>query len=259
MITRIFKTLMFLGLLSTSLQADLTIGGKTFTQEQLENFKLAYSYGLKIGEPKTMMAILNTESNGHNIVIGDKVNQPFKRSYGPMQVKVDTYYWTKDKGYIDPLDVHYGLEKEEVLVHLMKDRNFNVYVATGFYKMMRDSCKDYSFAVMAYNRGHCKDTKEGRAYLKKVRSFINFINQTNFDKIIADLIAKEGINYNSPVVLQGKAKNINKVAKKKNTKPNTNKQANSSGKKSSSVYVPSSTRVSSTDKNYNGVYIPLAK
>lgn len=162
-----------------------------FDENQLNNFELAYKYGRAIGYQKVMMAIMYIESSAKNIPIGDRVNAPFKRSYGIMQVKIGTYYWMFNKGYL------YGenLLEEEILHKLMYNKSFNVYAATSYYKFLLDYCGNYTDAIVAYNRGSCKPTKEsdikaGENYLRKVNKFLKFINQYNFDDFIKERMEK---------------------------------------------------------------------
>lgn len=156
-----------------------------FDSNQLDNFELAYKYGRAINYQKVMMAIMKTESDAINSPVGDRVNKPFKRSYGIMQVKIGTYYWMKNAGYL------YGenLIEEEILHKLMYNKSLNIYAATSYYKYLLDRCKDYSKAIIAYNRGSCnpkgeKNIKAGQRYLKKVMKFLRFTNKYNFDQYI---------------------------------------------------------------------------
>ena len=157
-----------------------------FDSKQLDNFELAYKYGKAIGFPKIMMGIMNTESSGINEPIGDVVNAPFKRSYGLMQVKLGTYYWMQNAGYL------YGenLLEEEILHKLMYNKSFNVYAATSYYKYLIDKCGNVKSAIIAYNTGTCspkKGTKQyekGQDYLSKVAKFVNFAESYAFDEFI---------------------------------------------------------------------------
>ena len=120
---------------------ELNVGGRTFTEDQIENFKLAYAYGNAIGGyANTMMGILDAESSGETMgsAVGDHVNGAFKRSYGIMQVKLGTYYWTMKKGYIAPFFKDKKVTEEEILVELMTNKSANVYAAAGNFKMMLD-------------------------------------------------------------------------------------------------------------------------
>lgn len=190
------KKLCALAMLSTLGFSDTIIGDRSFSPDQIENFKLAYSYGKMIGHEKELMAILNTESEASSTNVGDKVNKAFKRSYGVMQVKLGTYYWTKKGGYIIPLDEKHSLTEEEVLYHLMKNNNFNIYVSAGYFKMMKDICGgSVDKAISGYNRGHCKESAEGTAYRSKVKNFIAYMDKSGFVEKIASLIGTDENEY----------------------------------------------------------------
>lgn len=163
------------------------IGGLNFTKEQLDNYKLAQIYGKEIGYEKELIGIMYAESTGKKINVGDQVNKKFKRSYGLMQVKLDTYYWAKKTGYVYPLDDEYSLTEEEVLVHLISDKNFNVYVAAGVLKMMKGLCKTDEKAISGYNRGHCDEDAKGKDYRSKVKYFMDFIDKNNFLAVLDEI------------------------------------------------------------------------
>lgn len=170
---------------------ELNVGGRTFTEDQIENFKLAYAYGNAIGGyENTMMGIMDAESSAETFgsAVGDQVNGAFKRSYGIMQVKLGTYYWTMKKGYITPFFQNKKVTEEEILVELITNKSANVYAATGYFKMMLDICGSYDKAISGYNRGHCKEDAKGKSYRSKVKRFVEFSEKHGFDKIIAALI-----------------------------------------------------------------------
>jgi hypothetical protein len=189
------KIVTALALTTVCAQAQLTVGGRTFSDEQVENFKLAYAYGKMIGHEKELMGVLNTESDATPINVGDKSLKAFQRSYGVMQVKLGTYYWTKKKGYIMPLDEKHSLTEEEVLFHLMKNNNFNIYVAAGYFKLMKDLCGSVDKAISGYNRGHCKEVDKGIAYRNKVKKFMDFMEKHDFVNKIAMLINADENDY----------------------------------------------------------------
>jgi len=158
-----------------------------FNNNQLNNFQLAYKYGKAINYPKVMMALMKTESDAINVPIGDKGNSPFKRSYGIMQIKIGTYYWMLNAGYL----YRENLLDEEVLHKLMYNKSFNIYAATSYYRFLLDKCNDYTEAIVAYNTGYCvppkskpKVIKAGKRYLNKVNKFLKFINKYEFNDYI---------------------------------------------------------------------------
>ena len=79
---------------------SIKIGNYNFHLEQINNYKLAHKYGSMINQAKDIMAIMYVENAGKQNPIGDKSNKPFERSYGIMQVKLDTYYWMLNSGYL---------------------------------------------------------------------------------------------------------------------------------------------------------------
>lgn len=180
---KILILLLFINLLNAS---NLKIGNYNFYQDQINHYKLAYKYGKMISSEKDMMAIMYVENGGKQNPIGDKSNKPFERSYGIMQVKLGTYYWMSNSGYLYKED----LLEEEVLGELMFNPKFNVYVATSYYKFLLDKCGSRDSAIIGYNTGYCNPQKnskayhKGKDYLNKVNQFVNFINNHNFDKII---------------------------------------------------------------------------
>lgn len=157
-----------------------------FNKEQLDNYELSYRYGKLIDEHKIIMGIMYAESNGRNITIGDRVNSPFKRSYGIMQVKLGTYEWMRNNGELMRED----LLEEEILYKLMYNKAFNVYTASSFYNYLVKKCGSKKMAVIAYNTGLCnpkggsKEYKKGQQYFKIVNEFIKFIDNSKFDKYI---------------------------------------------------------------------------
>lgn len=165
---------------------SIKIGNYNFYLEQINNYKLAYKYGSMINQEKDIMAIMYVENAGKQNPIGDKSNKPFERSYGIMQVKLGTYYWMSNSGYLYKED----MLEEEVLSELMFNPKFNVYVATSYYKYLLDKCGSRESAIIGYNTGYCNPTKnskayyKGKDYLQKVNSFVNFINKHNFDRFV---------------------------------------------------------------------------
>jgi hypothetical protein len=129
------------------------------------------------------MAIMLQESNAKQIRIGDKQLKAFTRSYGPMQVRLGTYYYLKNKKYI--LSDH-GL-KEDVLMKLMTDSHFNVAVGTYWFKYMLTLCKDYKKAVRGYNTGTCKKTEAGEKYYASVSKKIKYIQNINLKKYLTSV------------------------------------------------------------------------
>lgn len=166
--------------------SHIRIGDYKFYDEQLDNYKLAYKYGKMINKEKDLMAIMYVENSGKQNPIGDKSNKPFGRSYGIMQVKIGTYYWMLNKGYLFKED----MLEEEVLTELMFNKKFNVYVAASYYKFLLDKCGSRDSAIVGYNTGLCKpeyNSKQyikGKDYLQKVNGFVNFIDKHKFDNFI---------------------------------------------------------------------------
>lgn len=175
--------LMTVATATLGLGANFSYYGNEFNNEQVNNYKLAYEYGEKVGGyGLQMMGILYAESTaGEAERIGDVVNGPFKRSYGIMQVKLGTYHWTQREGYIFS---HKNKLDEEILFDLIHNNNFNTYVAAGYFKMMKDKCKTLDKAISAYNRGHCREVPEGIAYRKRVKEFMYYAMESGFEDYI---------------------------------------------------------------------------
>ncbi len=96
---------------------SIRIGNYNFYLDQINNYKLAYKYGSMINEAKDIMAIMYVENSGKQNPIGDKSNKPFERSYGIMQVKLGTYYWMRNSGYLYKED----MLEEEVLSEFVNE------------------------------------------------------------------------------------------------------------------------------------------
>lgn len=171
-------------LLSNIAIANVHIGGRTFTYEQLSNYAHAYKYGERYGLGYELMGVLFAESNGKQVHVGDRVNNKFKRSYGIMQVKLGTYYWVKNKGYKTYKLQDKSMVEEEILAKLMTDNIFNIHIASDYLKMMIDICGSKSKGISGYNRGHCKDDNLALRYRSRVNNFIAFAKNNNLNNTV---------------------------------------------------------------------------
>jgi hypothetical protein len=199
---------------SSLIGADFSYSGNEFTPDQVNNYKLAYEYGQKVGGyGLEMMGILYAESTaGEAERIGDTVNAPFKRSYGIMQVKLGTYHWTQREGYIFS---HKKKLDEEILFDLIHNNNFNTYVAAGYFKMMKDKCKTLDKAISAYNRGHCREVPEGITYRKRVKEFMYYAMESGFENYIKSIplpSSRDSVNVASNNTNNGQNSSSNSVA-----------------------------------------------
>ena len=199
---------------SSLVGAQFSYYGNEFTPEQLNNYKLAYEYGQKVGGyGLEMMGILYAESTaGEAERIGDTVNAPFKRSYGIMQVKLGTYHWTQREGYIFS---HKKKLDEEILFDLIHNNNFNTYVAAGYFKMMKDKCKTLDKAISAYNRGHCREVPEGITYRKRVKEFMFYAMDSGFENYIKSIplpSSRDSANVANSGSMQQQESSANNVA-----------------------------------------------
>lgn len=163
----------------------IKIGEYRFDQDQISNFKKAYIYGNLIGHSKEIMAILWVESRGKNITVGDTSLKPFKRSYGPMQVKLQTYQWMKRNGWSVALPG--DIVEEDELIELVVNQNFNISVGTAYFQYMKKLCGSVDKAISGYNRGNCEESQKGKAYRKRVKNFIKYLDNSLF----LDYIKKE--------------------------------------------------------------------
>jgi len=134
---------------------------------------------IKHPSPKRMGAHLLNESTGNTVVDGDVNNGAFKKSYGVMQVKLDTVYYVKNKRP-DLIKLHVPevntLPKEEVLEKLRKDPYFNIKMGVLTHLTLIGVCKDdMDKASVAYNRGKCETDKLGQEYLDRIKRNENLL------------------------------------------------------------------------------------
>lgn len=137
----------------------------------------AMYYGNRIGFPETLQAIVLQESLlgiVHNdFVIGDIGNGFGKRSYGVCQVKLATAQFV-----IKYFDLPIQNFPEELLIaRLITDRDFNLMIASHYFKYLYGYFQNWEAAVVAYNRGpgwveKNREKVSGNKYLQSIRQLI---------------------------------------------------------------------------------------
>lgn len=156
-----------------SYSTDFGLGTISWNPNQIMNIMTVYKAAKDVNHPnpKRMVAHLMNESSATTVKDGDIVNGAFKKSYGIMQVKLGTVYYTRSKRpdliklYVPEVN---KLPKEDILHKLRVDPYFNAKIAALTHIMLTGVCGDADKASVAYNRGVCKADKQGQAYLDKL-------------------------------------------------------------------------------------------
>lgn len=153
------------------------------TQMQKHVLKNAYKYGSQIhfrnqtyGE--TLASIVYQESKAgaktyqrNGLIVGDRTRRGHFKSLGPMQVQlpaardVERWYPSIFHGYFGS----YSPTDEELIVALLTDIDFNIQIGAAYFKKMIHIKKNWSQAILAYNRGAYNDGTDPNQYVRKVK------------------------------------------------------------------------------------------
>lgn len=147
-------------------------GSVVFTERQLGLLHIAYEEGERVGWPETIQALLLQESTaGLNGPVGDRQHDFGKRSYCHMQMKLAA---------VQDVLRHYPelgqfTTDEELLVELLTNDRFCIQVAAHHFKFLADNTRNWSEAVLAYNRGltGAKSGSDPRQYIAGIRDKIH--------------------------------------------------------------------------------------
>lgn len=130
---------------------------------QNEIYRIAYEEGLKVGHPETMVAIAFLETRGGTYkstpqgVVGDGFARFGQRSYGVMQVRIQT---ARDVLKRNPQLGTFPTD-EHLLVALLTDSVFNIRVAALYFQMQIKRFGHWRTALVAYSAGP-QNAKIGR-------------------------------------------------------------------------------------------------
>jgi len=152
---------------------------------QREVLLIAWKAGAAIGYPETIQAICIQETLAGLLgPIGDLGEKVGKKSYGVMQVKLET---AKDVLRWYPSEFQFTSQRiidEELMIKLILDDEFNIKVGSLYFKKLIERSKRYkkpwSKAVLAYNQGF-NGTRNPNDYIRKVQinvKRIRLFNQT---------------------------------------------------------------------------------
>lgn len=170
------KIILMLLLITSSAFADLT-------EYQKKVLKICEKYGKLIGYPETLMAIAFNESTaGKASPVQDMFLKPFTRSYGIMNVRLPTAKEVIKNGY-----VNFNETDEYLLIKLIQDPEFNIAVAAGYLKYIKDkhikenSPSPWTDMVIAYNAGPGNIERFKREqkldYVNKTKRHINYVRK----------------------------------------------------------------------------------
>ena len=162
--------------ISQKINNDINITKHKWSSNQIKNLLIVQdaAHYVHHPSPKRMGAHLLTESSAKTVLDGDIGNGAFKKSYGILQVKLNTVYYVKNKRpdlinlYVPEVNL---LPKEDILDKLRKDSFFNAKIASLMHIVLTDICGDSNKASVAYNRGVCKADKYGVTYLNHILTY----------------------------------------------------------------------------------------
>jgi len=149
---------------------------KDFNEYQIKLLTIAYTYGMEIGWPETVQAILLNESLTTipkiSYVVGDIKNGFGRRSYGRMQIQLLTAQFVITRYGL----VEYPTE-ETLITRLITDDDFNIYIGSIYFNYLYKRFRDWEAAVVAYNKGpgwvkNSREKVSKNLYLKNIRQLI---------------------------------------------------------------------------------------
>lgn len=145
---------------------------------QKDYFCAARPYG------EIIQAILLQESLtvtvNDDVIIGDKNKKFGKRSYGPMQIKLDTALYMMNRYNYNKIHI-----EEDVLVKLLVNPEFNLYVSNLYFDyLLKKYRNNTNLAIIAYNKGPKGLSRSNYninkdPYLRGVKSKLAVVKQLN--------------------------------------------------------------------------------
>lgn len=147
--------------------------------------KSAHKYGSQInfqnqtyGETLASIAFQESKAGAkiyqrNGLIVGDRTRSGHFKSLGPMQVQlpaardVEHWYPAIYQGYFGV----YSPTDEELIVALLTDVDFNIQVGAAYFKKMLQVKKNWSAAILAYNRGAGNDGTDPNDYVYKVKKW----------------------------------------------------------------------------------------
>lgn len=146
----------------------------SFTPDQQRLMSMAYALGEPHGLGQTMVAIAYQETNaGVTGPVGDKRHPVGQRSYGVMQIKLET---AKYAFRLCPyLDRDHDSE-EEIIADLIDDKKWNMEISLCYLRQLEKG-RTWRETVLAYNQGANGASAQDPNSHEYVRDIINHITE----------------------------------------------------------------------------------
>lgn len=141
---------------SSVAQAAITVDNLTDVQK--ENLELVYKVGSEIGHPELLQAIALQETSAGASVLFDKKLPVSRRSYGIMQIQVDTAR-VIFRDYPEVFEMYFpgrtpsSLNTKELMTFLLVNKEANIRIAAYLFRLYMTMSNTPELALAGYNMG----------------------------------------------------------------------------------------------------------